>query len=138
MSDYGKSLGMNDINLSLDINAPIGFAVKYVITRTSDGSSEDAQVVYERVKQIVDDAYLLMQENGFSVMYFDFRMKVDELADGSYIAIVKYLEPVNEEPQFIDGFINIDALEQYGRDYAYRTYGYDGNPNCNPDTGAGY
>lgn len=34
--------------------------------------------------------------------------------------------------------IDTKALEAYGRRYAYETYGYDGNPNCNPSTGAGY
>lgn len=33
---------------------------------------------------------------------------------------------------------DLDALEQYARDYAYETYGYDGNPNCLPENGAGY
>lgn len=34
--------------------------------------------------------------------------------------------------------IDTATLEAYGRRYAYETYGYDGNPNCNPSTNAGY
>ena len=37
-----------------------------------------------------------------------------------------------------DAVIDLTALEQYGRDYAYSIYGFDGNPNCSPDTGASY
>lgn len=33
---------------------------------------------------------------------------------------------------------DLDELEQYARDYAYETYGYDGNPYCLPENGAGY
>lgn len=34
--------------------------------------------------------------------------------------------------------INTRELESYGRRYAASTYGYNGNPNCNPSTNAGY
>ena len=34
--------------------------------------------------------------------------------------------------------IDTRELESYGRRYAASTYGYNGNPNCNPSTNAGY
>lgn len=34
--------------------------------------------------------------------------------------------------------INTWELESYGRRYAASTYGYNGNPSCNPSTNAGY
>ncbi len=40
-------------------------------------------------------------------------------------------EPPREE-------INTRELESYGRRYAAATYGYNGNPNCNPSSNAGY
>lgn len=50
--------------------------------------------------------------------------------------ITRYASWRNKQVE-TDG-IDLAALEQYGRDYAYKTYGYDGNPYCTPDTGAGY
>ena len=34
--------------------------------------------------------------------------------------------------------IDVAALAAYGRSYAASAYGYEGNPNCNPSTNAGY
>lgn len=48
--------------------------------------------------------------------------------------------PATEAPETEPPREQIDTreLESYGRRYAASTYGYNGNPNCNPSTNAGY
>ena len=48
--------------------------------------------------------------------------------------------PVTEPPETEPAteFIDIAALESYGRSYASSTYGYNGTSACHPGTGAGY
>lgn len=43
--------------------------------------------------------------------------------------------PATEPPAEV---IDAAALAAYGRSYAASTYGYEGNPNCDPSTNAGY
>ena len=46
--------------------------------------------------------------------------------------------PATEAPEPVREEIKTRELESYGRRYAASTYGYNGNPNCNPSTNAGY
>lgn len=45
---------------------------------------------------------------------------------------------ITPDPTPLVEAIDTSALEEYGRNYAETTYGYDGNPNTGFDSGAGY
>ena len=138
--EYAETCGMTYTDLLDENNVPVGYNVLVFGSAGTDiDPNADQEAVSQRVLGIVDSALILEKYYGVENLQFCIRYSEDGLGD-SYTFYIYSLLPIGtfEEPDGASTEIDIEALEQYGRDYAYATYGYDGNPNCTPDTHAGF
>ena len=131
MIAYGKSLGMTVVDLSKAENVPDDHAVNFAYSSTSiDNIFEE--FIYDGAMAAVKDVYTTMKTNFSQYMYFS----ISEFKhDTGYQFEIRYLRFNGDyEAEELD----FEELAQFGRDYAYETYGFDGNPNCTPETNCSY
>lgn len=140
MIAYGKSLGMTFIDLSDEANIPANHTVDFTYAASSfDNIFEDA--IYDNAMSQMDNVLSTMKTN-FS-QHFYFYITLHE--NGRTIAGVHEVTGYQWEIRYLrfNGeyeaeTLDFEELAQFGRDYAYETYGFDGNPNCTPDTNANF
>ena len=139
MVEYGESLGMTFVDLNNDANVPENYTVAIISHNAYLQTCENPKEYRDLLKYMIDEAYILMHTENAEHKYFFFQAE-EYPADGAYKYCLKFLHPVTfvPEPTTPDGSIDIAALEQYGRDYAYATYGLGSNPNLSKDTNSAW
>lgn len=131
MVAYGESLGMTFVDLTVAENIPADHTVDFAYASAMFTNISE-ELIAKSTTNAVTSVYTAMKTNFSQYMYFHIRQIKNSTGFQWEIRYLRFNGDYEAEE------LDFEELAQFGRDYAYETYGFDGNPNCTPETNANY